>query len=265
MARPVVGIPMQTLDPIPGQTPLCWIMGQTYVRVLTELGAVPWLIPPLVGDVDTLRAIYEQLDGVFLTGGVDVDPSSYAEDRDTLCGKTDRSRDWAELQLVRWAVEAKKPVLGVCRGAQVLNVACGGTLYQDVGKFYPRSQKHDYFPTPERYSRDMLAHVVRVEPQSRLARILGAEAVQVNSMHHQGIKRLAESLTPNAWAPDGLIEGVEGRNGQFLLGVQWHPEELTRRDNAMTALFRAFLDAANEYHLATGPTTAPPLETPLGR
>src|SRR6185369_5056481 len=112
MARPVIGIPMQTLDPIPGQTPLCWIMGQTYVRVLSEIEAVPWLIPPLTGDVATLRAIYEQLHGVFLTGGMDVDPCQYEEPKDTLCGKTDQSRDRTELQLVRWAVEDKKPVLG---------------------------------------------------------------------------------------------------------------------------------------------------------
>lgn len=257
MPGPVVGIPMQTLDPIPGQTPLCWIMGQTYVRALTEQGAVPWLIPPVVGDVDTLRAIYEHLQGLFLTGGVDVDPCQYAEPTDSLCGKTDKARDWAELQLVRWAVEDKKPVLGVCRGVQVLNVACGGTLYQDVGKFYGPTLKHDYFPTADRYTRDMLAHAVKVEPSSRLGRILRAESVQVNSMHHQGIKQLADPLAANAWAPDGLIEGVEGKNGQFLLGVQWHPEELTRRDDAMHALFHAFLHAAEEYRDGTASTSIP--------
>lgn len=257
MAGPVVGIPMQTLDPVPGQTPLCWIMGQTYVRALTEHGAVPWLIPPVVGEVTTLRAIYDHLDGLFLTGGVDVDPEQYDETRDSLCGRTDRARDWAEVQLVRWAVADKKPVLGVCRGVQLLNVACGGTLYQDVGKQYGPQLKHDYFPTADRYSRDMLAHAVRVAPASRLGRILRAESVQVNSMHHQGIRRLAATLTANAWAPDGLIEGVEGKNGQFLLGIQWHPEELTRRDTAMAALFQAFLDAAQEYRVATAATTAP--------
>jgi putative glutamine amidotransferase len=256
MARPIVGIPMQTLDPIPGQTPLCWIMGQAYVRVLTDAGATPWLIPPLVGDLPTLRSIYDHLHGIFLTGGVDVDPSQYEEPKDILCGRTDRARDWAELHLVRWAVEDKKPVLGVCRGAQLLNVACGGSLYQDVGKFYGPTLKHDYFPTTERYSRDMLAHVVTVSPESRLGTILGTGSVQVNSMHHQGIKKLAESLTANAWAPDGLIEGVEGRNGQFLVGVQWHPEELIGRDHAMAALFQAFLTAAEEYRFTTAPTTA---------
>lgn len=255
MSRPVIGIPMQTLDPIPGQTPLCWIMGQTYVRVLTEQGAVPWLIPPLVGDEDTLRAIYEHLHGIFLTGGVDVDPSNYEESKDALCGKTDKARDWAEMQLVRWALEDKKPVLGVCRGAQLLNVALGGTLYQDVGKFYEQSIKHDYFPTPERWTRDMYAHLVNIEPGTRLASILKADRIEVNSMHHQGIKKLAEPLKANSWAPDGLIEGVEGKNGQFLVGVQWHPEELTRRDVAMHQLFHAFVDAVQQFRPDTATTT----------
>ncbi|HMO34408.1 MAG TPA: gamma-glutamyl-gamma-aminobutyrate hydrolase family protein [Gemmatales bacterium] len=255
MSRPVIGIPMQTLDPIPGQTPLCWIMGQTYVRVLTENGAIPWLIPPLLGDVDTLRAIYERLDGIFLTGGVDVDPSQYHEPRDALCGKTDRARDWAELQLVRWSLEDSKPVLGVCRGAQLLNVACGGTLYQDVGKFYEHSIKHDYFPTPERWSRDMYAHEVKIAPDSRLASIIKSDRIHVNSMHHQGIKQLANNLNANSWAPDGLIEGVEGRNGHFLIGVQWHPEELTKRDKAMQQLFTSFLEAVREYQGTTAATT----------
>lgn len=255
MSRPVIGIPMQTLDPIPGQTPLCWIMGQTYVRVLSENGAIPWLIPPIIGDTETLRGTYDRLDGIFLTGGVDVDPSQYDEPKDALCGKTDKARDWAELQLVRWAVEDKKPVLGVCRGAQLMNVACGGTLYQDVNKFYERSIKHDYFPTPERWTRDMYAHVVKIAPESRLADIVKSETIHVNSMHHQGIKKLADSLMANSWAPDGLIEGVEGKNGQFLVGVQWHPEELTRRDAAMHQLFQAFLEAVEEYRGTTATTT----------
>jgi putative glutamine amidotransferase len=256
MSRPIIGIPMQTLDPIPGQTPLCWIMGQTYVRVLTEEGAVPWLVPPLTFDEETLRAIYHRLDGLFLTGGVDVDPAHYNESKDPLCGKTDAARDSAEIQLVRWAIRDQKPLLGVCRGVQLLNVACGGTLYQDMSRYREKTVKHDYFPTPDRYSRDMLAHTVRLAPGSQLSAILGADAVQVNSMHHQGVKHLAPALVANAWAPDGIVEGLEGRNGQFLLGVQWHPEELTGRDSAMTRLFRAFLRAAQDY-IAQAATTNP--------
>ncbi len=245
--RPVIGIATQTHAPTPGQQlPPCWIMGQRYVRVLTSADAIPWLVPLLQGDENTLRAIYDRLDGVFLTGGVDVDPSCYREERHPLCGATDPARDWTELRLVRWAVEDGKPVLGVCRGIQLLNVAVGGTLYQDVSAQHPQAIKHDYFPAGG-FARDQLTHTVRVAARSRLAGILGAAEVAVNSMHHQGIKALAPALTATAFAPDGLIEAVEGGNGQFLVGVQWHPEELAQRDAPMNRLFTAFLEAAGSY------------------
>ena len=243
--RPVIGIATQTLEAIPGKLPLCWVMGQRYVRALTAAGAVPWLVPLLPDDEATLRAVYEHLDGVFLTGGVDVDPASYGEPRHELCDRTDPPRDATELALIRWAVADKKPVLGVCRGIQALNVACGGSLYQDVTAQHPRAIKHDYFPTGDRYPRDYLAHPVRVGAGSRLASVLGAEQVQVNSMHHQGIKALAAGLRATAHAPDGLIEGVEKPDARFVIGVQWHPEELAEQHAPMRRLFAAFVEACN--------------------
>lgn len=242
--RPIIGIAMQTQDAIPGQSPLAWVMGQRYVQVLTDAGAVPWVVPLLNNDLATLRHIYARLDGVFLTGGVDVDPSSYQEVRHQLCGRSDPPRDAVEIALLRWALEDHKPVLGVCRGIQIMNVACGGTLYQDVGTQYPEAIKHDHFPTPTGPTRDWLAHVMQVRPESRLSKILGVGELPVNSMHHQGIKDLADCLTPSAFAPDGLIEGVEGSNGQFLIGVQWHPEELVATQPPMRRLFEAFVEAA---------------------
>src|SRR3954471_13879230 len=143
--RPVIGIATQTLDAVPGQLPRCWIMSQRYVQVLSSLGAAPWLIPLLPADTDTLRTVYERLDGIFLTGGVDVDPSVYGEPKHAKCGHTDPDRDAVELMLVRWALADHKPILAVCRGFQVLNVACGGTLFQDVGSQCPTAIKHDYF------------------------------------------------------------------------------------------------------------------------
>jgi putative glutamine amidotransferase len=240
-------VPTQTLEPQAGIVPLSWVMGQKYVRALTAAGGVPWVIPLIQGDEDTLRAIYERLDGLFLTGGVDVDPENYHEPRHRLCGRTDLPRDWAELALLRWAVADGKPVFGVCRGIQVLNVALGGTLYQDLHFQLPQGIKHDYFPTHGGYTRDLLVHDVTVAPNSRLGRILGGPAVSVNSMHHQGIKDLAGPLRATAHAPDGLVEGVEGANGQFLLGVQWHPEELTESSPPMWALFTAFVEAAAHF------------------
>jgi putative glutamine amidotransferase len=246
--RPVIGIATQTQQAVAGQTPLAWIMGQQYVRVLTEAGAVPWLVPLLPGDEATLRCIYERLDGVFLTGGIDVNPANYDEPPHSLCGPTDQDRDWTEMHLIRWAHADHKPVFGVCRGHQVINVALGGALYQDVGVQHPQAIKHDYFPSSGDYTRDYVVHDVEVAPGSRLSAILGAGRVRVNSMHHQGVKRLAPGLRATAFAPDGLIEGLEGVNGHFLVGVQWHPEELTDQDPAMRRLFGAFLVAASVFH-----------------
>jgi putative glutamine amidotransferase len=219
-------------------------MGQRYVRVSTAAGGVPWLVPSLGQDEATLRAIYERLDGVLLTGGVDIDPSHYGEPRHELCDRSDPDRDWTELALIRWAVADRKPLLGVCRGIQAINVACGGSLYQHLADQHPDAIKHDYFSTATQYPRDYLAHSVRVPAGSRLRRVLGVEEVQVNSMHHQGIRRLAPGLTATAFAPDGLIEGIEGADGGYLVGVQWHPEELVEAQASMRRLFADFIEAA---------------------
>jgi putative glutamine amidotransferase len=244
--RPVIGIAAQTLEPIPPRLPLCWVMGQRYVRVLAAAGAVPWLIPLLQGDEGTLRAVYENLDGVFLTGGVDVDPSNYGEERQARCDRADPARDWTELTLIRWALADGKPVLGVCRGVQALNVACGGSLYQEIADQHPDAIKHDYFPAAD-YTRDYLAHPVRVAAGSRLGRLLGADEVRVNSMHHQGVKRLAPDLAAVAFAPDGLIEGVERPGRAFVVGVQWHPEELAETPGPHRRLFAGFIAAAQTF------------------
>src|SRR6266705_3044331 len=218
-------------------------MSQRYVQVLAAAGAVPWVIPLLQGDEATLRAIYERLDGLFLPGGVDIDPAAYDEPRTELCGRTDPARDWTELLFTRWALSDRKPVLAVCRGAQLLNVAVGGSLYQDVGAQHPAAIKHDYFPTGCR-RRDERTHDVRIAAGSRLARLLETEALSVNSMHHQGIARLDPGLAAVATSPDGLIEGVEANDSPFVLGVQWHPEDLVEVDPRMRRLFEGFITAA---------------------
>lgn len=245
-SRPIIGVPTQTLEEIPGELPRCWVMSQQYIRVLVDAGAVPWIVPLLRGDMATLRAIYERLDGVFLPGGVDLHPSAYLEEPTALCGRTDPDRDETELTLTRWAMEDRKPLFAVCRGVQVINVAAGGTVHQDLAAQLPGSLKHDYFPGPSGYTRDQLVHEVRIPADTRLGRLLQTSTLRVNSMHHQGINRVAEGLRPNAFAPDGLIEGLESPNGQFLLGVQWHPESLVDSDPAMGRLFSAFVAAAAE-------------------
>jgi len=244
--RPVIGITTQTLEAIPDQLPRCWVMSQRYVQVLVGAGAIPWVIPLLQHDEATLRAIYARTDALFLPGGVDIDPTTYGETVTAACGRTDPARDWTELLLTRWALADRKPVLAVCRGAQILNVAVGGTLYQDIGAEYPAALPHDRFPTGGR-RRDDLSHDVRLAPGSRLATLLETDVLPVNSMHHQGIARLAPGLTAVAHAGDGLIEGVEGADDRFVLGVQWHPEDLVDVDPRMRRLFDAFIAAARGF------------------
>jgi putative glutamine amidotransferase len=246
--RPVVGVPTQTLqaiDGIPEGVPHSWVMNHRYFLALTGVGAVPWMIPLLDSDPETIRAIYERLDGVFLAGGVDVDPSCYGATRDALCGNTDLARDRVEMMLARWAIEEGKPLFGVCRGMQVINVVTGGTLVQDC-TYVVGADKHDYFPTAG-WARDHLAHEVEIAGGSRLERVFGSSRVGVNSMHHQAIQRLGEGLDVTARAPDGVIEAVEGRGDAFLVGVQWHPEMLVDRDPGTHRLFEAFIEAASEY------------------
>ncbi|HWJ43856.1 MAG TPA: gamma-glutamyl-gamma-aminobutyrate hydrolase family protein [Gaiellaceae bacterium] len=247
--RPVVGIPTQTLQSLGGvsaEIPPSWVMSQRYILTLTAAGAIPWLIP-LVDD-DTLRGIYEGLDAVFLPGGADIDPATYGAEPHPLCDKTDRERDRVEVALARWALEDEKPVLGVCRGMQLINVAAGGSLYQDLADELPGALKHDYFPfRGQSYTRDYLAHEVRVAEGTRLAQIMGVGPLRVNSMHHQGVKALGHGLLPTAVAPDGLIEAIEGDRDGYLVAVQWHPEVLTDNDARTRAMFSDFVAAAVEW------------------
>ncbi len=249
-SRPIVGIPTQTLQSLGGvsaEIPPSWVMSQRYVQTLTTAGALPWMIP-LVTDEDTLRGIYESLDGVFLPGGADIDPASYGTDPHPLCDKTDRERDRVELTLGGWALADGKPVLGVCRGMQLINVVAGGTLYQDLATQLAGGIKHDYFPFGgQQYPRDYLAHEVRIAEDSRLARLFGPGPIKVNSMHHQGVRTLGAGLVATAHAPDGLVEAVEGTGPGYLLAVQWHPEALTERDASTRRLFAEFVEAAGEF------------------
>src|SRR5262249_51968427 len=160
----------------------------------------------------------------------------YGARRQPDCGPSDAVRDWLDLTLARWAIHDGKPVLGVCRGIQALNVACGGGLYQDLDHDTRSGIKHDYFCTSA-FHPGRLSHGVRILGRSRLAAVLGSQAVEVNSRHHQGLRQLGRGLTATAFAPDDLIEAVEGANGAYLVGVQWHPEDLTEACPAMQRLF----------------------------
>ncbi|HTK51997.1 MAG TPA: gamma-glutamyl-gamma-aminobutyrate hydrolase family protein [Gemmatimonadaceae bacterium] len=245
MPRPLIGVTTQTLqaiDGIPEGLPHSVVMNQRYYHAVASAGGAPVLVP-LLDDLETLRAIYERMDGILIPGGVDVDPKAFGEKPHERLGRIDPARDRVEIQLVKWAVEDDKPLLGLCRGLQVINVALGGTLYQDLETEYPNAIKHDYFPTYG-YSRDHLAHDVAVEAGSRMRHALVNAAVPVNSMHHQGIKALANRLSASAVAPDGLIEAAESTSESYIVGVQWHPEVFEVSDPSSGVLFTDFVQAA---------------------
>jgi putative glutamine amidotransferase len=248
--RPIIGIPTQVVQSfggIPADFPPSWAMSQRYILALAAAGAIPWLIPLLPDDHETLRGIYDELDAVFLPGGADIDPSTYGEQRHPKCERSDQARDRVEIALTKWAMRDGKPVFGVCRGLQLVNVAAGGTLWQDLAAQRPTSMKHDYFPFRDGYARDHLAHTVAVREGTHLADIVGAGEHRVNSMHHQAVRELARGFVVSATAADGIIEAIERPGDQFLLAVQWHPEALAEKDPVTQRLFAAFIAAARAY------------------
>ena len=250
--RPVIGITTTNLKALPGipaSVPDSWVMSQRFIFAPTMAGGVPWLIP-LLEHEDDLRPIYERLDGILIPGGADVDPSVYGEARHERCEVSDPPRDRVELQLIRWALEDGKPVLGICRGIQLINLAAGGTLYQDLAAQLEGSVKHDYFPG-QGFERDALTHDVMIEEDSTLAGVYGAGRVRVNSMHHQAIKGLGEGVVVTARSiDDGVIEGIEVPAHPFMVGVQWHPEALAVGDEVTRVLFDQFVAAARSFQSA---------------
>ncbi len=234
--RPLIGIPTRTyID----RTLVRYGVGSLYTRAVELAGGAPIAIPLQLGEA-TLHDIFSHLDGLLLAGGVDVHPSEFGEEVAPYCGDIDRARDLVELQLLRWAIDQKLPVLGICRGNQMLNVAAGGTLYQDIGAQVNHALRHEHV-NGEPYNR--LTHSIEVDPPSRLARALGATHIDVNSLHHQSIKQVAPGFRVVARAPDGIIEGIESQNGHFALGVQFHPEWLIDDDARMMHLFQELVDA----------------------
>ncbi len=245
--RPTIGVTTQTLqaiDGIPAGLPLSVVMNERYYEAVATAGGAPVLVP-LLKEEDALRATYDACDGILIPGGVDMDPATYGETPHEKLGRIDPDRDRVELQITRWCIEDKKPLLGLCRGLQVINVAQGGTLFQDLDAQLDGAIRHDYFPTYG-FDREHLSHDVAVEPSSRLHSLVNLDQLPVNSMHHQGVRQLGRGLLACARSSDGLIEAVESTNGHWMVGVQWHPEVFENTDPHTRDLFRGFVDAARE-------------------
>ena len=222
-----------TLDDHTGQI----TVPQDYLASVARAGAVPVLLP-LTDDPAALEEMLRRIDGLLLIGGGDVEPGTYGEEKLACCGETNPARDRMELYLCRRALALHRPVLGVCRGLQVLNAALGGTLYQDLSAQYGTAITHPRHDLPKG-----LVHEVTAMKNTRLRAVTGLDAFWVNSRHHQGIKALGPGLIPAAVSPDGLVEAAELPGDSFVLGVQWHPESLSAAHPEAQALFNAFAEA----------------------
>ncbi len=205
-------------------------------------GEVVWLEPDAAASDDPMTAL-PSMDALVLSGGVDVDPRHYGEDlRDDGGVEVDAARDQMELPLIRAALAADLPILGICRGIQMLTVAAGGSLYQDLGPAGIAPLAHQQ----RQAGRGLwdVAHPVRIEAYSRLAEVLGVNAADVNSFHHQAVHTVAPGFVVTARAPDGVVEGIEHPGRTFVLGVQWHPERMVQRYLEQRRLFEALVTAA---------------------
>lgn len=210
----------------------------TYVDSLRRAGAVPVLIPP---QPENAAELVESLDGILLAGGDDCDPQLYGQDRHPLViDLMDERRQSNDLTLARVARERGIPTLGICLGLQMMNVAAGGTLVQDIESQIDTEIRHASVPG------DRARHDVMVEQGTKLASMVPSTELNVNSSHHQAIGEVAEGLRVAAHAPDGIVEGLEDPRHPFYVGVQWHPEDMAGEGSAST-LFGAFVDAARRY------------------
>jgi len=239
--KPIIGLVTRERRPASTVPPMLGAY-RTYLDGVIAAGGNP-VILPAIGDLADIDARYDLCDGILLTGGEDVDPRRYGEEPEPELGEVSEERDTAELRLTQRAIQERKPILAICRGHQVLNVALGGTLIQHIPNAGGHGERLNDLSDWER-----LLHPLILSPESALAKILGCRELVVNSLHHQGIKQLAPGLIAVGHSPDGIIEAVEGTSGGFVIGVQCHPEALCGGvDTRWARLFERFVAEASAF------------------
>jgi len=235
--KPLIGIPCYQ-DMPPQEIRARYTLHQNYINALAAAGAAPVLLP-LTLDEAANQTIFDRLDAIVLAGGEDVNPACYGQTPHPKTEVPDNDRDRLEISLTRWAVERRKPLMAICRGIQLLNVALGGTLIQDIADCVPGALHHTY-PYHEAALRGKATHEVMIESGSQLSTVFGSRA-HTNSFHHQALADVPSDFRVVARTSDGIVEAIERRNGSLILGVQWHPEDMYDTDEAMLNLFRMFV------------------------
>ena len=241
-SRPVIGITPDVEEKAVsgGSADQIIFLRERYARALLEAGAIP-LILPIVASREAVQTSLERLDGILVSGGnFDIHPRYYGEASAAALGELKEERTLFELEVISWGLQQNLPLLGICGGAQAINVALGGSLYQDIASEIPNAEEHQKGAFRERGG-----HPVTIHNGTKLRQIVESGALEVNTSHHQAVKRLGRGLITNATAKDGVIEGIESGDHPFVLGVQWHPERLADRDVSQKKIFAAFVHACN--------------------
>ncbi len=238
MSKPFIGITTRNGKDSDGHPTVT--IQHSYVNAVVNAGGIAVPIPSILPEED-LRELYSQLNGILFTGGGDVSLDYFPGSPHPRIDGVDDARDATEISLMRASVDDGKPLLGICRGAQVMNVALGGTLYTHIFDQLKGAIDHDY---PGNL-RKAIVHPVNVDETSRSAEIFGETLLNVNSLHHQGLKDIAPGLRVAGHAPDGLVEVVEISDHPYAVAVQWHPEWLTDQPS-MQRLFKSFVDASSK-------------------
>ncbi len=217
------------------------VLNNTYVNAVIQAGGVPIIIP--VGATKEVKQYATLLDGLLLTGGDDIDPTLFGEEPHQKLGEVKPSRDQIEINLFEEVLLLNKPILGICRGLQIMNIALGGDMYQDI---YAQ-KKEDLLQHDQKVSTTHASHFVQVEQGTLLATISEAHQIKVNSCHHQAVRHVPEPLIISGRANDGIIEAIESITHPFVLGVQWHPEGLARVDDHVSKrIFKTFIQKSKE-------------------
>jgi putative glutamine amidotransferase len=212
---------------------------QRYYHAVQKAGGMSVVLPP-IGSRPKLRKTLQRLDGLLISGGnFDIHPIYYGEKPIHSLGAIKPERTEFELELIDLALNQDLPLLGICGGAQAINVALGGSLYQDIATELPNANQHE-----QGASKEKGGHAIEIHPGTRLRQIVQKQTLEVNTTHHQAVRKLGKGLRVNATAKDGLIEGIESRDYRFVLGVQWHPEALVGQDPYQRRIFSSFISAA---------------------
>lgn len=219
-----------------------FFINQDYVQAITQAGGIPLLIPFLREPI-MIQKIVEQCAGLLLTGGEDIDPFYYKEEPSPYLGKIIPERDEIELKVFDLFLQQNKPIIAICRGCQLMNIALGGSLYQDIP-----SEIQSVINHKQKAPRGYGTHTIDIKKGTLLYRIVGEEKIRVNSYHHQSVKKICPPLVSSAFSMDGVIEAIESKHHPFLLGVQWHPEGMSiLQDKHAVKLFSSFVEECKQF------------------